>query len=156
MAMAMAWHGMAGEHEVGERCRGVGWQVQRVHVQGVHGEVVAVWHIAPAAARTRPSAVPMPCAKPVAVAGMLITTQCKNPAPPVGASRSCTVSAKLLVPGGGFAKSGPATDSARCYQNRTAGGVLACRHPGHAGWVPMNACLNRADAAFPIADIAIN
>src|ERR1017187_2549057 len=37
-----------------------------------------------------------------AVAGILMTTQCQMPAPPVTASGSCTIMAKLLVPSGGF------------------------------------------------------
>ena len=48
----------------------------------------------------RPSGVPAPCGNDVAVAGMSTTTQCQKPAPPVGASGSCTMTAKLQVPAG--------------------------------------------------------
>src|SRR4051812_15105250 len=44
-----------------------------------------------------PSALPAPFGNFVVVAGMLNTTQCHQPAPPVGASGSCTRTAKLFV-----------------------------------------------------------
>src|SRR3954453_15150256 len=57
---------------------------------------------------TAPRGIPLPVESPapagndVASAGMFYTIQCQKPAPPVGASGSCTSSAKLLVPAGGF------------------------------------------------------
>src|SRR5487761_2239137 len=50
--------------------------------------------------RPLPSSVPAPCARALTELGMLTTIQCQNPAPPVGASGSCTMTAKLCVPSG--------------------------------------------------------
>src|SRR5262249_25110607 len=47
-----------------------------------------------------PSARPAPFPSSAASAGMLTTTQCHQPAPPVGASGSCTSSAKLFAAAG--------------------------------------------------------
>src|SRR5207247_785032 len=44
-----------------------------------------------------PSFLPAPFGSSVVAAGMLINTQCHHPAPPVGASGSCTRSAKPFV-----------------------------------------------------------
>src|SRR5437899_8746699 len=55
--------------------------------------------VAPAA-RAEPSLLPAPLGSSLAVAGMLMTSQCHHPAPPVGASGSCTSSARLFVASG--------------------------------------------------------
>src|SRR5487761_2447071 len=52
------------------------------------------------AGRQLPSVLPAPLGSPDIPAGMSITSQCHQPAPPVGASGSCTSRAKLCVPGG--------------------------------------------------------
>src|SRR5258705_11110742 len=50
--------------------------------------------------RLEPSALPASFLSSVVLAGMLMTSQCHQPAPPVGASGSCTSSAKLFVASG--------------------------------------------------------
>src|SRR5437660_2123722 len=47
-----------------------------------------------------PSALPASFLSWVVPAGMLMTSQCHHPAPPVGASGSCTSSARLFVASG--------------------------------------------------------
>src|SRR5882762_9338635 len=50
--------------------------------------------------RLEPSALPASFPSWMVPAGMLTTNQCHQPAPPVGASGSCTSSAKLFVASG--------------------------------------------------------
>src|SRR6266702_7204618 len=59
---------------------------------------VSIW--AQPEGRLEPSDLPAFFVSWVALAGMLTTSQCHQPAPPVGASGSCTSSAKLFVASG--------------------------------------------------------